>query len=233
MSIPSLGTYVFVLQFVRLFGVINPGPADREPWEGHRIPSSPDGYSVFTLGSWCTSLQKAACFSALLYIPWGSVCLLGCSAWSFLSITMSSFWPINGGPPEAGKEGWQLQPRALCCCCLVAKPCWTLCNRMDCSMPGFPVLHHLPEFVQTQGPCYAFEEHSSFPLANLSLCTLWLWSLCLTRFSVSVDNFSKINSIRVPLSALGLEIHSHHISHRALLVNGPGMIWLPWVIRGR
>ena len=23
-----------------------------------------------------------------------------------------------------------------------------LCNPMDCSMPGFPVLHHLPEFAQ-------------------------------------------------------------------------------------
>ena len=24
-----------------------------------------------------------------------------------------------------------------------------LCNLMDCSMPGFPVLHYLPEFAQT------------------------------------------------------------------------------------
>ena len=27
--------------------------------------------------------------------------------------------------------------------------CPTLCNPMDCSTPGFPVLHHLPEFAQT------------------------------------------------------------------------------------
>ena len=32
----------------------------------------------------------------------------------------------------------------------VAKSCQTLCNPMDCSMPGFPVLHHLPELAQTQ-----------------------------------------------------------------------------------
>ena len=25
---------------------------------------------------------------------------------------------------------------------------WTLCDYMDCSMPGFPVLHYLPEFVE-------------------------------------------------------------------------------------
>ena len=35
------------------------------------------------------------------------------------------------------------------CCCLVAKLCPTLCNPMDCSTSGFPVLHYLPEFAQT------------------------------------------------------------------------------------
>ena len=29
------------------------------------------------------------------------------------------------------------------------KSCLTLCNPMDCSRPGFPVLHYLPEFAQT------------------------------------------------------------------------------------
>ena len=34
--------------------------------------------------------------------------------------------------------------------CSIAKSHWTLCDPMDCSMPGFPVLHyHLPEFAQT------------------------------------------------------------------------------------
>ena len=31
----------------------------------------------------------------------------------------------------------------------VAQSCPTLCDPMDCSMPGFPVHHHLPEFTQT------------------------------------------------------------------------------------
>ena len=35
------------------------------------------------------------------------------------------------------------------CCCSVTKLCPTLCDPMDCSMPGFPVLHHLPECAQT------------------------------------------------------------------------------------
>ena len=34
-------------------------------------------------------------------------------------------------------------------CCLVAQLCPALCNPMDCSTPGFPVLHCLPEFAQT------------------------------------------------------------------------------------
>ena len=35
------------------------------------------------------------------------------------------------------------------CCCSVAKSCPTLCNLMDCSTVGSPVLYHLPEFAQT------------------------------------------------------------------------------------
>ena len=38
----------------------------------------------------------------------------------------------------------------LClCCCSITKSCPTLCDPMDCSTPGFPVLHCLPEFAQT------------------------------------------------------------------------------------
>ena len=35
-----------------------------------------------------------------------------------------------------------------CCCCSVTQSCPALCNLMDYSMPGFPVLHYLPEFAQ-------------------------------------------------------------------------------------
>ena len=37
----------------------------------------------------------------------------------------------------------------VACCCSVAQSCLTLCDPMDCSTPGFPVLHHLQEFAQT------------------------------------------------------------------------------------
>ena len=42
-------------------------------------------------------------------------------------------------------DNWQLKT----CCCLVAQLCPTLCDPMDYIMPGFLVLHYLPEFVQT------------------------------------------------------------------------------------
>ena len=34
-------------------------------------------------------------------------------------------------------------------CCSVTQSYLTLCDPMDCSMKGFPVLHHLLEFAQT------------------------------------------------------------------------------------
>ena len=39
-----------------------------------------------------------------------------------------------------------------CCCSSIAKSCSTLCDLMDCSMPGFPVPYHLPEFAQVHVP---------------------------------------------------------------------------------
>ena len=38
---------------------------------------------------------------------------------------------------------------AMNICCSVSQLCPTLCDAMDCSTPGFPVLHHLPELAQT------------------------------------------------------------------------------------
>ena len=34
------------------------------------------------------------------------------------------------------------------CCCSIAKLCLTLCDSMDCSTPGFPVLHYLWSFLK-------------------------------------------------------------------------------------
>ena len=41
------------------------------------------------------------------------------------------------------------QPDGILHCCSVPQLCPTLCNPMDCSTLGFPVLCHLPELAQT------------------------------------------------------------------------------------
>ena len=35
-----------------------------------------------------------------------------------------------------------------CCCCWLTQSCLTLCNPVDCSRPGFPVLHYLLKLAQ-------------------------------------------------------------------------------------
>ena len=44
----------------------------------------------------------------------------------------------------------------------------TVCNPIDCSMPGFPVLHHLPEFAQTLVHWVSDAIQSSHPLLSFS-----------------------------------------------------------------
>ena len=38
---------------------------------------------------------------------------------------------------------------ATCTCCSVVQSCLTLCDPVDCSTPGFPLLHYLRELAQT------------------------------------------------------------------------------------
>ena len=51
---------------------------------------------------------------------------------------------------------------------VVAKSGPTLCDPMDCSTPGFPVLHHLPVFVQTHVPCVGDAIQPSHALSSPS-----------------------------------------------------------------
>ena len=53
--------------------------------------------------------------------------------------------------------------------CSVTKSCLTLCNPMDCNPPGFPVLHPLPEFAQTQAHRVGDAIQSSHPLSTVLL----------------------------------------------------------------
>ena len=59
-------------------------------------------------------------------------------------------------------------------CCSVTKLCPFFCDPMDCGMPGFPLLHYLPEFAQIHilNFEYTLELHqfSSVAQSCLTLC---------------------------------------------------------------
>ena len=71
-------------------------------------------------------------------------------------------------------------PTTNCCadCCSVAKSCPTLCGTVNCSMPGLPALHHLPELAQTHAHWVGDAIQPSHPLVTP-------FSSCLQSFPAS------------------------------------------------
>ena len=65
-------------------------------------------------------------------------------------------------------QRWIKEALTHFCCHSVAKSCLTLCDPMDCSTPGFPVLQHLLEFAQTHVHWVVNAIHPSHPLSSPS-----------------------------------------------------------------
>ena len=63
----------------------------------------------------------------------------------------------------------------LCCRRSVPKSCLNFCDPTDCSMPGFPVLHYLPEFAQSH---VHWVHWCSLTISSLAA----LFSFCLQSF---------------------------------------------------
>ena len=53
-------------------------------------------------------------------------------------------------------------------CCSVTQSCPTLCDPMDCSTPGFPIHHQLPELTQTHVHPVGDAIQPSHPLSSPS-----------------------------------------------------------------
>ena len=105
-----------------------------------------------------------------------------------------------------------------------------LCDPMDCSTPGFPVHHQLPELAQTHVHCFGDAIQPSYPLSspslpafNLSsirvfsnesaLCIRWpkYWSF---SFSISPSNeYSGLISVRMDW----LDLHAVQGTLKSLL----------------
>ena len=117
----------------------------------------------------------------------------------------------------------------------VTQLCLTLCNPMDCSMPGFPVHHQLLELTQTHVHRVSDAIQPSHPLSspspstfNLSqhhvLCIRWpqYWSF---SFSISPSNeYSGLISFRMDwLDILAVQetlksLLQHHSSKASILL---------------
>ena len=73
--------------------------------------------------------------------------------------------------PDLSQLVWQsLGPSMLLewHCCSVAQLCPTICNSIDCRMPGFPVLHHLLGLAQTHVHWVGDAIQPSHPLSSPS-----------------------------------------------------------------
>ena len=86
------------------------------------------------------------------------------------------------------------------CSCSVAQSGLTLCNTMDCSTPGFPVLHHLPELGQTHVHRVGDVIQPSHPLLSPSLPAFNLSQHSGT--SLSLRKVCLCNQITVPEKCL-------------------------------
>ena len=86
-----------------------------------------------------------------------------------------SFWPrdqthVSCVSCIAGRffTHWAIREAQICQYSSVAQSCPTLCNPMDCSMPGLPVHHQLPEFTQTHVHRVGDAIQPSHPLSSPS-----------------------------------------------------------------
>ena len=85
-----------------------------------------------------------------------------------------------------------------CYCCSFSKSCLTICDSMDCSMPGFPVLHCLLEFAQTHVHWVSDAIQPSHPLSPASCPAL--------NLSQHQDLFQWVGSWRHMAKVLELQL---------------------------
>ena len=77
--------------------------------------------------------------------------------WVAISYSRGFSWPRDWPPPSLASltladiffTTSTTNELQIDCCCSVAQSCLTLCNLMDCSMPGFLILHHILAVEET------------------------------------------------------------------------------------
>ena len=100
----------------------------------------------------------------------------------------------------------------------VAQSCPTLCNPMDCSTPGFPVHHQLPELAETHVHRVSDAIQPFYPLSSLPLLPSFFPSIKVFSsesvlhirwpkywsFSFSISAFNEYSGDWFPLGLTGL-----------------------------
>ena len=108
---------------------------------------------------------------------------------SLVILLVHSFYAWDQDPTSYqgwSKKGWRfggmslwwrwgsslcpLWMRSRCACAVssVTQSCLNLCSPMDCSMPGFPVHHQLPQLIQTHVHWVSDDIQPSYPLSSPS-----------------------------------------------------------------
>ena len=111
-----------------------------------------------------------------------------------------------------------------CCCYSVTKLCPTLCNPVECSAPGFPVLHYLREFAQTHVKCVDDATQPSHPL---------LISASPRAFNHSQHQglFQWVNSLHQVAKVLVIQHQSFQWIFRVGFL-WDWLLWSPWQYKG-
>ena len=81
----------------------------------------------------------------------------------------------------------------------VAQSCLTLCNPMDCSTPGFPVYHQLPEPMQTHVHWVCDAIHPSHPLSSPSPPGAFNLSQCQGLFKLVSSSYQVAKVLELQL----------------------------------
>ena len=92
----------------------------------------------------------------------------------------------------------------------VTQSCLTLCNPMDCSTPGFPVHHQLPEFAQTHVHQVSDAIQPSHPLLSPSPSTFnlsqGLFNQGLFQWGSSSHQVAKVLEASAAASVLSMNV---------------------------
>ena len=88
----------------------------------------------------------------------------------------------------------------MICWYSITQACQTLCHTMDCSTPGFPVLHSLLEFAQTHVHWVDDTIQPSHPLSPLSPPALNLSQHPVSQFSASGGAWASASASVIPMN---------------------------------